>query len=184
MKKFLLLFLVIINCIKLCYAGDVTPISDFNSVKYLGVWYEVARLPNRFEDKCLTPITATYSINPDNSNQLIVVNQCNTKNNETPDIATGAAYFVESTNIGKLEVTFLPKWLRWLSFGYGDYWILNVDYDSFALIGSPDHKYLWVLARSKDLSRDILEKTLVIAKEQGFDITKLIYNYPSEHQIK
>ena len=75
MNKISLLFVIMIGCIKLSYANTVAPITDFNSKQYLGTWYEIARLPNRFENKCTVPINANYSINPDNQNQLIVVNQ-------------------------------------------------------------------------------------------------------------
>lgn len=182
MNKISLLFGIMIGCIKLSYANAVTPITDFNSNQYLGTWYEIARLPNRFENKCTVPITANYLINPDNQNQLIVVNQCNTKDNN-PDIATGVASFVEFANIGKLKVTFLPKWLRWLPFGYGDYWVLYTDYDTVAVIGSPDHEYLWILARMEDLKRDVLEKALLVAKNQGFYTDKLIFNYYKGKQL-
>jgi apolipoprotein D and lipocalin family protein len=178
MKKISLLFLIMLGCIKLSYANDVTAITNFNSNQYLGTWYEIARLPNSFEKKCTIPITANYSINPDNENQLIVINQCNTKDNES-DIATGSANFVEAANIGKLEVTFLPKWLRWLPFGSGDYWVLYTDYTTVSVVGSPNHEYLWILARSKDVNQEVLNKALAIAKEQGFDTTKLIFNYKS-----
>lgn len=183
MNKISLLIFIMIGCIKLSYASTVMPITDFNSNQYLGTWYEIARLPNRFENKCTVPITANYSINPDNQNQLIVVNQCNTKDNN-PDIVTGVAYFVESANIGKLKVTFLPKWLRWLPFGYGDYWVLYTDYDTVAVIGSPDHEYLWILARVEDLKCDVLEKVLLVAKNQGFDIDKLIFNYKGKQLLE
>ncbi|MCE2706293.1 MAG: lipocalin family protein [Proteobacteria bacterium] len=183
MNKISLLFVIMVGCIKLAYANAVTPITDFNINQYLGTWYEIARLPNSFENKCTVPITANYSTNPDNKNQLIVVNQCNTKDNN-PKMGNGVAYFVESANIGKLEVTFLPKWLRWLPFGYGDYWVLYTDYDTVAVIGSPNHEYLWILARVEDLKRDVLEKALLVAKNQGFDTDKLIFNYKSEQSLK
>ena len=176
MKNFCLFFIVMFSIINLSYANSVIPITNFDSSQYLGTWYEIARLPNNFENNCSIPIFAKYSINPDNSNQLIVVNQCNNID-QKPDIAYGMAYFVESSNIGKLEVTFLPRWLRWLPFGYGDYWIISTDYKKVAVIASPDHKYLWILARSKDISNDLLKKALIIAEDQGFDITKLIFNY-------
>jgi apolipoprotein D and lipocalin family protein len=176
MNKVNLLFVLILSCMQLSYANNVEPISDFNSNRYLGTWYEIARLPIRFENQCVAPITANYSINSDSNNQLIVINQCNTKDSSTPDIATGIAYFVESANVGKFKVTFLPKFLRWLPFGYGDYWILNTDYENIAVIGSPDHKYLWILARSNSISANMLEKAILIAKNQGFDTTKLIFN--------
>ena len=176
MNKISLIFVIMTSCIKLSYAITVMPITNFNSNQYLGTWYEIARLPNRFENKCIVPITANYSINPDNQSQLIVVNQCNTKDNN-PDIATGVAYFIDSDNIGKLKVTFLPKWLRWLPFGYGDYWVLYTDYDTVAVVGSPDHEYLWILSRANNLKHDVLESALLVAKNQGFDIDKLIFNY-------
>jgi apolipoprotein D and lipocalin family protein len=180
MNKINMLFVIMLSFIKFSYASDVMPITDFNSSQYLGTWFEIARLPNRFENKCIAPITANYSINPDNKNQLIVVNQCNTKDNSS-DVATGIASFAQSVNVGKLTVTFLPKWLRWLPFGSGDYWVLYTDYDTVAVIGAPDHEYLWILARSTDLNQNVLEKALLIAKNQGFDTTKLIFNYKSKH---
>jgi apolipoprotein D and lipocalin family protein len=164
---------------KLSYANNVLAITDFNMTNYLGTWYEIARLPNRFENQCTIPITANYSINPENENQLIVVNQCNTKDNK-PDVANGVAHFAESSNIGKLKVTFLPKWLRWLHLGLGDYWILYTDYTTVSVVGSPDHEYLWILSRSEDLNPDILEKVVLVAKNQGFDISRLIFHYKTK----
>ncbi len=158
------------------YAIDIIPIVNFDSNRYLGNWYEIARLPNRFEKNCIAPITATYSINPDNHLQIIVVNSCNT-HDSYPYIATGRADFVESSTIGKLKVTFLPKWLRWLPFGHGDYWVLNTDYDNISVVGSPDHKYLWILSRTENIDQERLKQAVGVAKEQGFDVSKLTFNY-------
>lgn len=183
MNRITLLFVIImLSCIKLSYADDVKPISNFNSSQYLGTWYEIARLPNRFENKCTPPITANYLINLDKQNQLTVINQCYTEDNEI-HIADGIAFFVEATNVGKLKVTFLPRWLRWLPFGYGDYWVLYTDYNTVSVIGSPDHQYLWILARSKSLTLDVMEKAILVAKNQGFDITKLIFNDNKEQSL-
>lgn len=174
--KSILLKFILFSCIKFSYAIDITPINNFEINKYLGTWYEIARLPNRFENKCIAPITANYSINPDDKEQLIVLNKCNTKEG-TSDVATGVAKFVESSNIGKLKVTFIPKWLRWLSVGYGDYWIISVDYESIAVVGSPDHEYLWILARTDKVNKNDLDQAIKIAQNQGFNVTKLIFNY-------
>ena len=164
-----------LGCIKFMYANEVIAVSDFDSKKYLGVWHEIARLPNRFENKCVAPITAHYSIDPNNHSQLIVTNKCNTRNNSQNSV-TGVVYFVEASNIGKLKVTFLPKFLRWLPFGYGDYWILSVDYEGLAVVGEPSHKYLWILSRSPEVSKYQLESAITVAKDQGFETTKLIFN--------
>ena len=175
MKKLLMSFILIAGCFN-SYASDVSAIENFDSSKYLGKWYEIARLPNKFEDKCLPPVTATYQLNLDDQNKIIVTNECNTRD-RVPEIAEGMATFVESHNIAKLKVTFLPKFIRWLPFGYGDYWVLNVDYDKVALVGSPDHKYLWILSRSENVPESDLKAISLIAKDQGFDTSQLIYNY-------
>lgn len=172
MRYFVLFILAFF--VNISYSIDIVPINNFDSNRYLGDWYEIARLPNRFEKNCIAPINANYSVNPDNNMQIVVANKCNTKDNNL-DIAIGIANFVESVNVGKLKVTFLPKWLRWLPFGYGDYWILNTDYDNISVIGSPDHKYLWVLARTENIDQVRLKQAIEVAKEQGFDTSKLIY---------
>ena len=175
MRYFVLFILAFF--VNMSFAIRVQSIRNFDSNKYLGNWYEIARLPNRFEKACIVPINANYSVNPDNNLQIIVVNKGNTRYNKL-DIAFGVANFVESSTVGKLKVTFLPKWLRWLPFGYGDYWILNTDYDNISIVGSPDHKYLWILARTENINHDQLNQAIQFAKEQGFDASKLIINYP------
>ena len=182
MNKITFLFTILLCSLKLSFANEVTAITDFNSSAYLGNWYEIARLPNTFEKKCSTPIIANYSINPDNQEQLTVTNQCTVEGNKL-NIANGNASFVSSTNVGKLEITFLPKWLRWLPFTHGDYWILYTDYDTVSVVGSPNHEYLWVLARTKSLNQDVLAKAVLIAQDHGFDTSKLIFNYQSESQV-
>ena len=175
MNKISLLFIFMIDCIKFSNANTIKPITNFDVNKYLGKWYEIARLPNRFEKKCIVPIMANYSINTEKQNEIIVVNQCNTIQNRMKS-ATGVAYFDSLTNVGKLKVTFLPKLLRWIPFSYGDYNVLFTDYN-VSMVSSSNHKYLWILSRSTELKKDNLNKILMMAKDQGFDIDKLIFNY-------
>ncbi|MEN9946274.1 MAG: hypothetical protein RLZZ293_660 [Pseudomonadota bacterium] len=175
--RYLISFILLLYTIG-TYASEITPIDNFDSNKYLGKWYEIARLPNRFEQHCRAPISATYSTNPDNPQQIFVVNQCTTLEHK-PSIANGVANFVESTNLAKLKVTFLPTWLRWLnwlSLAYGDYWVIYTDYNNLAIVGSPDHEYLWVLARNINISQEQLDEAKKIASQQGFAVDKLIIN--------
>ena len=176
MNKIRLFLISILSCIKLIHANKIEAISDFKSDKYLGTWYEFARLPNSFERKCTLPITASYSINPENHDQIIVTNQCNTKNG-SPKVATGVAYLSKESNLGKLKVNFLPKFLRWLSFGYANYWILYTDYDNIAIVATPNKKYLWILTRSNNLDVNIFNKAILIIKDNGFNIDDIIFNY-------
>lgn len=175
MNKSYLLLALILAYTGLSFATEVTAITNFKLNKYLGTWYEIARTPNWFEKKCIAPIQAIYTIDSKNTKQINVSNQCNTIKQKI-DITDGEAVMTESANIAKLKVTFLPKLLRWLPVGHGDYWVLYVDYDNMAVVGSPDHEYLWILARQQNLTSADLAKAKQIAQQQGFETDKLIIN--------
>jgi len=162
----------------LSYATTVVPIQDFDSSRYLGKWYEIARLPNSFEKKCVAPISANYFADQRNDEQINVINQC-THADGTIESAAGIGIFADTHNVGKFKVTFLPKWLRWIPMTKGDYWILQVDYDNIAVVGSPDHKTLWILARSQTVDAQLVANAVKFAHSQGFDTSKLVYNYRS-----
>ncbi len=100
------------------YADDtqVRAIVDFKPNLYLGKWYEIARIPFSFEKNCIAPVTAEYTMDGDD---IAVKNSCNTIGNEM-EVATGMAYFNESSEIGKLKVTFVPSWLRFTHIGRAD----------------------------------------------------------------
>jgi apolipoprotein D and lipocalin family protein len=134
--------------------------------RYLGQWFEVARLPNRFQDLCKSNVNATYSRTKEGS--IRVENRCVNDAGLVKE-AIGEARSVDSTD-SKLEVRFAPSWLAWLPMVWGDYWVLDLasDYSS-ALIGSPDRKFLWVLSRSPQLPKVKLDALLAKAKDQGFD---------------
>lgn len=151
--------------------SDVTAIPSLDLKRYLGRWYEIARLPLKFEDDAATDITAHYSVNF--NGKILVDNRCFDKN-DRPKQAIGEARPTDETN-AKLKVNFLPAALRWLPFTDGDYWVLKIDPEyRVALVGTPDRKYLWVLARESAISDSTLEDYLAEARRQGFDLTKLI----------
>jgi apolipoprotein D and lipocalin family protein len=157
--------------------GAVTPLNNFDAKKYLGTWYEIARIPFHFEKGCVAPITANYTTDADNPAVIVVTNTCHQADGSSKS-AQGKAYFVDDPSIAKLEVTFLPQWLHWVPFTYGDYWVLYTDYTGYALVGSPNHAYLWILARSEKTNQKAIKHLLAIATEQGFDIQQLTFNYP------
>jgi apolipoprotein D and lipocalin family protein len=133
--------------------------------RYLGKWYEVARLPNRFQDLCKANVNATYSLNSDGS--LKVENRCETDSGAQKE-AIGQARVVDPSN-AKLEVRFAPSWIAWLPMVWGDYWVLHLEPDySAAVVGSPDRKFLWVLSRSQILPKAKLDWLLSKASDQGF----------------
>jgi apolipoprotein D and lipocalin family protein len=138
--------------------------------RYAGTWYEIARLPMFFQRNCARDVTATYSLNADGT--VKVDNRCIKANGDTMQ-ADGQASVVDASN-SKLEVTFLPEFLRWLPFGQGDYWILKIDpqYQT-VLVGSPDHEYLWILSRRPQLDQQTYLDYVEAARQQGYDINQL-----------
>ena len=86
----------------------------------------------------------------------------------------------EPRNFARLKVSFAPKWLAWIPFVWGDYWILSIDdeYNS-VLIGSPDRRYLWILSRQKFIQKRFFADYLEKAKKNEFDTSLLIYKLSS-----
>lgn len=150
---------------------DVAAVSHVDLDRYLGTWFEICRLPLKWEDADASDITATYSLSPDAT--VRVENRCLDKDGK-PDRAVGVAVPQDDTN-AKLKVSFLPQYLRWIPFTEGDYWVLAIAPDySVALVGTPDRKHLWLLARSAALPSDVVDNYLAVARGQGFDLDALI----------
>ena len=138
--------------------------------RYVGTWYEIARLPMYFQRNCASDVTATYSLNP--SGSIKVDNRCNKADGSTIQ-SIGEATKANETG-SELKVTFLPEGLRWLPLTKADYWVLALD-DTYqhALVGTPNHKYLWVLSRTPSMDEAAYQSLLSTAKNQGYDIDKL-----------
>jgi apolipoprotein D and lipocalin family protein len=143
----------------------VAPVEHFQLERYLGTWYEIARLDHSFE-RGLERVTATYSMREDGG--INVVNRgFDTKSKKSKE-ANGKAYFVENPNIGFLKVSFFGPF-------YGAYLIIDTDYKTYTMISGPDHSYLWILSRTKRLEPKIQSRLIQKAKEVGFQTNKLIF---------
>ena len=141
--------------------------------KYLGTWHEIARKPLYFQKKCDYNVSANYSLN-ENGN-IKVDNQCFNKDGKLQQ-SIGEASVQNAPANSKLKVSFLPKLLNWLPVGRGDYWILKVDENyQVALVGTPNHKYLWLLSRTQTLDPAVTAEFLDHAKKQGYDLSDLIH---------
>jgi apolipoprotein D and lipocalin family protein len=139
--------------------------------RYAGEWFEIARYPNRFQRQCSGDVRARYSRRPDG--RIDVVNSCATA--EGVDEARGVARVVDPETSAKLKVRFAPAFLSWLPFVWGDYWILGLAPDySWAVVGSPDREYLWILARTPTLDEATYETAVAVARENGFDESRLV----------
>ncbi|RTL12096.1 MAG: hypothetical protein EKK54_05435 [Neisseriaceae bacterium] len=157
-------------------SGKIVAINDFAVDKYMGKWFEIARLPAYFEKRCVAPITIEYAHKGD---EIQVTNSCATLSGDlyTRD---GIAYLSESNlnGDGRLVVTSFPAWLRWTHLGLSDYWVIYAD-ASYTMVASPDKKYLWIFSREETPALEDIQRLISLAEKQGFDISKLIFNYPS-----
>lgn len=161
----LCLSFILVNC-----GGNYPPLETVDYVdiqKYLGKWYEIALLPNRFEEGCHCT-TAEYSLI--DSETLRVTNTCNEDSSDGEiDQVNGKAFVVEGSNNAKLKVQFFWPFK-------GDYWILELDDDyQYALVGSPSREYLWILSRTPSLDESIIKQLKQIADKKGFDSSKMIF---------
>lgn len=127
--------------------------------RYLGAWYQIALIPNRFQSMCVADTQAEYA----RDDELIrVTNRCRKENGEM-EIATGVAKVVDGSSNAKLRVSFFRPF-------YGDYWVLAIDPDyRWVLIGEPSRTYGWVLARTPTLDKAVLDKLLDRAAELGYE---------------
>ncbi|MEQ1882703.1 MAG: lipocalin family protein [Burkholderiales bacterium] len=142
-------------------------VSGFELDRYLGTWYEIARLDHRFE-RGLTNVSANYSLRDDGG--VRVVNRGFSAEKGQWNEAVGKAYFVDTPDVGRLKVSFFGPF-------YGGYNILELDSENYeyALVAGPDRSYLWILARSPDLSDTVLQSLVAKARELAFAVDELIY---------
>ncbi|MDA0706759.1 MAG: lipocalin family protein [Proteobacteria bacterium] len=142
-------------------------ISGFELDRYLGTWYEIARLDHSFERR-LSNVSASYTLRDDGG--VRVLNKGFSKAKGEWDEAIGKAYFVDSPDVGRLKVSFFGPF-------YGGYNILELDLENYeyALVAGPNRSYLWILARSSELPTDIVESLVAKARNLDFPVDELIY---------
>jgi apolipoprotein D and lipocalin family protein len=139
--------------------------------RYAGDWFETARFPNRFQRQCVGDVRASYTLRADG--RVDVVNRCRTAGGQTE--ARGVARVVDEQTHARLKVRFAPAWLSWLPPVWGDYWIIGLAPDySWAVVGDPDRKYLWILARTPDLTDESAAAARAVARDNGFDLERLV----------
>ena len=158
-------FLLLTACVGI--PEDVEPVKNFKVDRYLGKWYEIARLDHSFE-RGLSQVTANYSMRSDGG--VKVINSGYSAENSRWKEATGKAYFVENPDIGYLKVSFFGPF-------YGAYIVFELDHENYqyALVSGPDKSYLWILSRSPKINETTKFMLINKAAELGFDTSKLIY---------
>jgi apolipoprotein D and lipocalin family protein len=146
---------------------NVKPVDNFRMEQYLGKWYEIARLDHPFE-RGLTRVTADYSFRDDGG--VRVLNRGYSLKENTWKEAEGKAYFVKESDQGYLKVSFFGPF-------YGSYIIFELDHENYqyALVCGPGKSYLWILARTPEMKKEIKDILTEKAARLGFDTGKLIF---------
>ena len=149
----------------------VTPIERLDVARYLGRWYELAKLPNWFQKKCVADTSAEYRLLA--NGQLGVLNQCRTASGEMQQ-ANGVARQRAGGSTSQLEVRFAPQWLAWLPLVWGTYWVVDLDADyTLAAVSEPEREYLWILARQPQLDPARKDALLQRLAAMGLPVDRL-----------
>ncbi len=167
MKLWISLFtaFLLTGCVGL--PDKVTPVSNFELQRYLGKWYEVARLDHSFE-RGMNQVTADYSMREDGG--VRVLNQGYLIEDKEWKRAEGKAYFVESDSTGYLKVSFFGPF-------YGSYIVFELDKQDYqyAFVSGPNHDYLWLLSRTPQVSEELKQKFVSQARSLGFATNEIIW---------
>lgn len=164
-KLILILFTAMIfNSVNLQKVPSVVSTVDLK--RYMGMWYEIARLPNYFERK-LKCTSANYTLRDDG--RITVLNKgYYLTDPQKSTSARGVAWIPDRNSPAKLKVQFFWPFS-------GDYWIMELDKEyRYVLVGDPSHKYLWILAREKEMDEQIYNMLLSKAVEKGYDVKSII----------
>ena len=140
--------------------------------RYAGKWYEIARLPNKFQNRCAGDVVAQYTLRTDG--RIDVVNQCRDADGRVVQ-TRGIARKGKAGNNAALQVRFAPAILSFLPSVWGDYWILAVGPDyTWAVVGTPSREFLWILSRTPTMSGASYAQAIEIVKGNNFDASRLV----------
>jgi len=145
----------------------VRPVTDFDLGRYLGRWYEIARLDHGFE-RGLSRVTADYSLREDGG--VRVLNRGYSEEKKKWKEAEGRAYFVDGPDHGYLKVSFFGPF-------FGSYVVFELDHENYqyALVCGPNRSYLWLLARTPEIEPVLKDRLVARAAALGFETDGLIF---------
>jgi len=145
--------------------SGVKPVTGFDAKRYMGTWYELARIDHSFE-KDLTQVSASYSLKDDGS--VTVLNRGFDSVKQEWREAEGKARFLGSSELAALKVSFFGP------FYVGDYWVLDhADDYSWSIVGEPSGRYLWILSREARPPAETRQALRNRVQALGYDLSLL-----------
>lgn len=145
--------------------SEVTTVDSVDLNRYIGTWYEIARIPNPFQKQCVRNTTATYRLMK--NGEIEVINKCE-ESDGSYNVAKGLAKVVDTKTDAKLKVSFVS--ILGVHLFWGDYWIIGLDKDyRYAVVGTPSRKYGWILCRSRSLTPQERQTIDDILTKQGYN---------------
>ncbi|MEN5207484.1 lipocalin family protein [Stenotrophomonas terrae] len=152
------------------HGAEVKSVDNIDLQRYAGTWYEQANFPMYFQRNCARNTTANYRLLPEG--RIEVINRCEKTDGDTLQ-AEGIAK-PSGNGPAELKVRFAPSFLSFLPFVWADYWVIALDPGyRWAVVGTPNKEYLWILSRDKKISEGLLKELSKKAELQGFDVSKL-----------
>jgi apolipoprotein D and lipocalin family protein len=168
MIRIVLPIVLLAGIIKGQQQSELVAVDRVDLQRYTGLWYEIAKIPNSFQKNCYKNTTAEYTLRSDG--KISVENTCIEADGKK-NVAEGVAKVVDAFSNAKLEVSFVK--VLGINLFWGDYWIIGLgdDYE-FALVGTPNRKYGWILSRTPKLEPEKLNQINNILKIKGYDPEK------------
>jgi apolipoprotein D and lipocalin family protein len=149
----------------------VQSVARVDPSRYMGRWYEIARLPNRFQKGCTRSYT-DYSLRDDG--QINVVNSCRNEKDGSLRQAKGRAWVVDPASNARLKVSFFWPFRS-------DYWIIGLGKEyEYTIVASPNRKYLWILSRTAAMDDDLYADIMQGVERQGFDVKNVLKEIPGK----
>ena len=165
MKNLLLLIFTVVPVLTMAQTKPLQTVPKVDLNRYLGTWYEIATIPQRFQKGC-TGVTATYSLRSDG--KIDVLNQCykDSLNGKYKSVH-GKAWVTDTLTNAKLKVQFFWPFS-------GAYWIIELDSNyQYAVVGHPNRKYLWILCRTPKMDETVYNGLVARIRDvHGYDTSK------------
>jgi len=144
--------------------APVKPVSAVDLQRFVGSWYEIARIPAWFQNRCVKDTTARYQLRGDG--KITVTNRCTTRKGEI-DQSVGLARVLDPATNARLQVSFVSL-LGWRPF-WGDYWIIGLDPEyRWLVVGDPRRQYGWILSRTSAMEPALLETAFQSLERNGY----------------